>query len=565
MYIDVRVENKIAKVVGSPVIICGNSDYRVVFTFDDEWENLTDKTVRFSWYKNGEKQYTDVALPGSSAVVPILADVTAVYVGVFAGDLHTTTPAKITCQKSILCEDGVRMFKGAQGEPGKDGKDGAKGETGNSVFIRYSASADGANMTETWTSGQKYMGVAVAKTAPTEASAYTWAEFVGAKGDTGDSGGAITKLGYIQIKATDFKSNALCKFNAANTGRRTCTLTKVSDDQRLINGQAYTIKYSVDGGTTWQEATATAAEHSNPVAEMADKTIGWPGANCLVFSLLSDGDLWVLDQTEDTGTTTAHSSEAITAYWVTPGNRTALEVELELSGATEWKATYSNEAITANSWVRLECNSPDSCANMELKRSVGKVEGVLTFTAKKKPTMSIGFSGYVQASTTNGGAYIYGYTEDSISEEVLAPYAKQSYVDEQLGYIIAAINAVFPSAILKTPVMLSLTERMPTLGYGLGLEVGKSYTVKIKQTATDGTETEINQTVTVADMTDELGGGRAFNVQTDDWAFTGLDGGTVDSEFTFTADENNSQMVLAELNDELFTSITVESIEEVEA
>lgn len=49
---------------------------------------------------------------------------------------------------------------------------------GDSVFIRYSAYSDGANFTEEWRYGQDYIGIAVAKVAPRDASGYTWRLFL---------------------------------------------------------------------------------------------------------------------------------------------------------------------------------------------------------------------------------------------------------------------------------------------------------------------------------------------------------------------------------------------------
>lgn len=147
MNINVRVKYKIAQTQGAPVIICGNKDYRVAFIFDSEWDNLLAKTARFTWNKNGEKQFTDVDFTGSTVDVPVLADIEAVYVGVTAGDLHTTTPAKIACQRSILCGDGTKMLKGdpgdaatiklgtvTTGEPGTDAEVENVGTPGAAVF-----------------------------------------------------------------------------------------------------------------------------------------------------------------------------------------------------------------------------------------------------------------------------------------------------------------------------------------------------------------------------------------------------------------------------------------------
>lgn len=80
-------------------IVCGNSDYQVVFNFDAEWDAYEMKTARFIY--NG--QLVDVVFTGNICDVPVIKNATEVTVGVFAGDLRTTTPAKIGCDKSILC------------------------------------------------------------------------------------------------------------------------------------------------------------------------------------------------------------------------------------------------------------------------------------------------------------------------------------------------------------------------------------------------------------------------------------------------------------------------------
>lgn len=81
-------------------IVCGNSDYKIKFSFDSEWDSYTKKTVRFIW----GGQYTDVDITGDMCDVPVLYDTAEVEVGVYAGDLKTTTSAFIGCYRSILCE-----------------------------------------------------------------------------------------------------------------------------------------------------------------------------------------------------------------------------------------------------------------------------------------------------------------------------------------------------------------------------------------------------------------------------------------------------------------------------
>ena len=85
------------------VIVCANkgeeSGYQIVFAFDAEWSAYTKKTARFIW--NGK--YYDQQFEGNECPVPIITNTTEVTVGVYAGDLSTTTPATIPCKKSILC------------------------------------------------------------------------------------------------------------------------------------------------------------------------------------------------------------------------------------------------------------------------------------------------------------------------------------------------------------------------------------------------------------------------------------------------------------------------------
>lgn len=107
MSINITIENKQAAVQGRPVIVCGNSDYTIDFIFDEEWTAYEVKTARFQFSRDGDIQYVDRAFSGNTVAVPVLTDISRVFVGVFAGDLHTTTPACIPCQTSILCGSGA--------------------------------------------------------------------------------------------------------------------------------------------------------------------------------------------------------------------------------------------------------------------------------------------------------------------------------------------------------------------------------------------------------------------------------------------------------------------------
>ena len=99
-------------------IVCGNSDYVIEFAFDAEWAAHNEKIARFIW--NGA--YKDVTFTGTTCPVPIITNAAEVEVGVYAGELSTTTPAVIGCQKSILCQSsppgGIPFTKGEKGDPG---------------------------------------------------------------------------------------------------------------------------------------------------------------------------------------------------------------------------------------------------------------------------------------------------------------------------------------------------------------------------------------------------------------------------------------------------------------
>ena len=95
----ITVTQKIATSSARKKIVCGNSDYQIKFTFDNEWSAYSKKTARLIW--NGK--YYDIEFTGDTCSIPVLTDTEVLRVGVYAGDLRTTTPATILCQKSILC------------------------------------------------------------------------------------------------------------------------------------------------------------------------------------------------------------------------------------------------------------------------------------------------------------------------------------------------------------------------------------------------------------------------------------------------------------------------------
>lgn len=97
--IKITVKNKIATNPESTEYICGNSDFVIDFDFDAEWDAYETKTARFI-YGGG---YQDIIFQGSQCAVPVISNTNTILCGVYAGDLHTTTPALIRARKGILC------------------------------------------------------------------------------------------------------------------------------------------------------------------------------------------------------------------------------------------------------------------------------------------------------------------------------------------------------------------------------------------------------------------------------------------------------------------------------
>ena len=107
--IKILVEGKVASVEGTPSIVCGNNDYTLSFTFSDEWNEEPNKVARFTFIKNGTKSFIDMPIHDDKCQVPVLLGIGLVRVGVYAGDLKTTTGARIGCTKSILCDETEEM------------------------------------------------------------------------------------------------------------------------------------------------------------------------------------------------------------------------------------------------------------------------------------------------------------------------------------------------------------------------------------------------------------------------------------------------------------------------
>lgn len=105
--IQITVRSKIAQTQGDPHIVCGNSDYTAVFDLDGEWAAYDVKTARFVWrdISTGKLRRKDVQLTGSTAALPAVYGTNQMLIGVYAGDIRTSTPANVPCLKAITEDD----------------------------------------------------------------------------------------------------------------------------------------------------------------------------------------------------------------------------------------------------------------------------------------------------------------------------------------------------------------------------------------------------------------------------------------------------------------------------
>lgn len=102
--IRIAVKDKIACLVDEEqFLVCGNNDYEVVFDFDSDWEGISAKTAVFV-YGN-----TPVHKPfvGNVCEGIEIKNATLCAIGVFAGNIKTTTGATIECRQSIRDLGGV--------------------------------------------------------------------------------------------------------------------------------------------------------------------------------------------------------------------------------------------------------------------------------------------------------------------------------------------------------------------------------------------------------------------------------------------------------------------------
>ena len=97
--LNITVCGRVAEISRDAEIVCGNSDYIAVFDFDAEWDAYPVKTMRVVWMDadTGKMLYADVLFEGTRAVLPPVYRTAQLLLGIYAGDIRTSTPVRIPC------------------------------------------------------------------------------------------------------------------------------------------------------------------------------------------------------------------------------------------------------------------------------------------------------------------------------------------------------------------------------------------------------------------------------------------------------------------------------------
>lgn len=124
-------------------------------------------------------------------------------------DEWNNKPGFIPLEGEIILYTDLRKFKVGDGRTVVGALDFYTGDaTGE---IRFSASADGANMTTTWSEGQAYIGFLNDSTAPNDPASYTWCQFITSYTPSGWTVDQISKLERIfnSLVYTDTSTQAV--------------------------------------------------------------------------------------------------------------------------------------------------------------------------------------------------------------------------------------------------------------------------------------------------------------------------------------------------------------------
>ena len=105
--IHIAVQDRRAFQTNKTAYLCGDGDFVAVFSLDAEWEELPVRTARFQT----ENGCTDVIFQGDRCPVPVIPYARKLEIGIYAGNVRTTTPA------CVALREGIRAAWGAPENP----------------------------------------------------------------------------------------------------------------------------------------------------------------------------------------------------------------------------------------------------------------------------------------------------------------------------------------------------------------------------------------------------------------------------------------------------------------
>ena len=101
---EIKIKIRDKRAGGTGTVICGNSDYTVVWDLDAEWAAYDTKTMRVNL---ADGTYQDVVFTGNTAALPVLSTPGWASVGLYAGDLHTSRAADLRVLPSVTTAGGA--------------------------------------------------------------------------------------------------------------------------------------------------------------------------------------------------------------------------------------------------------------------------------------------------------------------------------------------------------------------------------------------------------------------------------------------------------------------------
>lgn len=112
--LECTVRNRRITVSGSPLIVCGNSDYALNVDFDSEWDGIEHITAQFQYLRDGQPVTKNAPVTNGTCRIPVLRGTWEVLIGISGGNIRTAAPARIMC---IPC---VTDLCGTEKQPVRD-------------------------------------------------------------------------------------------------------------------------------------------------------------------------------------------------------------------------------------------------------------------------------------------------------------------------------------------------------------------------------------------------------------------------------------------------------------